>query len=342
MRRARPRRSRGSWPFRTLALAGTSLLVACGSPDTRQSASVPASGVVEGFFPGADSVQLFYRKVGSGPATAVYLHGGGSSMADGGYEWDALATGRTLIAFDQRSGGRSQLVADSAKLSAEYYVRDVEALRVHFGLERMTLIGQSWGAMLAAMYTMKYPDRVERLLLLSPGSPTRAFLRQRVEKTNAVVGAAGVARIAELAQEMARAPDSTIGALCRERYALIFRAYLKDVTALSRMRVGYCDGSPAALRHELGAMDHLGLGEYDFLPQLAKMHIPALVVEGADTQVPLDATRAWAAALPNARLLLLQGARHILYLEGNVPRTTQLLHAFLNGGWPEGAEIVRQ
>jgi proline iminopeptidase len=262
-------------------------------------------------------------------------------MADGGYEWDSLATGRTLIAFDQRSGGRSQLVADSAKLSAEYYVRDLEALRVHFGLERMTLIGQSWGAMLAAMYTMKYPDRVERLLLLSPGSPTRAFLRQRVEKTDAVVGAVGVARIAELAQEMARAPDSTIGALCRERYALIFRAYLKDVTALSRMRVGYCDGSPAALRHELGAMDHLGLGEYDFLPQLAKMHMPALVVEGADTQVPLDATRAWAAALPNARLLLIQGAHHILYLEGDPPRTTQLLRAFLDGAWPEGAEVVR-
>jgi pimeloyl-ACP methyl ester carboxylesterase len=68
--------------------------------------------VEEGLFPGADGVKLFYRKVGTGPETAVYLHGGPLNLADGGYALDALAEGRTLIAFQQRSGGRSQLVGD--------------------------------------------------------------------------------------------------------------------------------------------------------------------------------------------------------------------------------------
>jgi pimeloyl-ACP methyl ester carboxylesterase len=43
---------------------------------------------------------------------------------------------------------------------------------------------------------------------------------------------------------------------------------------------------------------------------------PALVVEGADTQVPLEATHAWAAALPKGRFLLVPGAGHIVWLEG--------------------------
>lgn len=334
--------SHNGWSRQVLALAGVLLLAACGSPEARQPANVPELSVVDGFFPGADSVQLHLRQVGSGPTTAVYLHGGPISMADGGYEWDSLALGRTLIAFDQRSGGKSQLVNDSTQLTAEYYVRDLEALRTHFGLERMTLIGQSWGAMLAAMYTTRYPDRVERLLLLSPGSPSLEFYRQREEKTNAVIGDEGVARIAALTQEIAQAPESEIKGMCRELFALVFRAYLKDVTALHRMRVGYCDGSPAAIRHELWASGlDLGLGEYDLLPQLAQIQVPALVVEGADSQVPVDATRAWAAAIPNARFLLIPGASHILWLEGDVARTTRLLRQFLEGAWPDGSEVIR-
>ncbi len=264
------------------------------------------------------------------------------SLADGGYELDALATGRTLIGFEQRSGGRSHPHSDPTHLSAEYFIRDLEALRAHFGLERMTLIGQSWGAMLAALYTTRYPDRVERLLLLSPGPPTRAFSRQRAQRTNAVIGEAGTARIAELARTMATAPDSALAAMCRERTALIFRMYLTDVSALQRMRVGSCDGGPAAIRYELSSGSHLNLGEYDFLPQLAQMRIPVLVAEGAETKVPLDATRAWAAALPQGRLLLIEGANHILWLEGDVARTMRLLRQFLDGAWPEGAEIVRR
>ena len=48
-------------------------------------------------FRGADGIQLFYRKVGTGNSTAVYLHGGPLSLADGGYSLDALAVGRTLL-----------------------------------------------------------------------------------------------------------------------------------------------------------------------------------------------------------------------------------------------------
>jgi pimeloyl-ACP methyl ester carboxylesterase len=266
-------------------------------------------------------------------------------MNDGGYELDALAEGRTLIAFDQRSGGRSELIGDPARLTAEYYIRDLEALQRHFELKRMTLIGQSWGAMLAAMFTARHPESVERLLLLSPGPPSKTFWAQRVRKTNAVIGEAGVARIAEIEREMASAPDDRIRALDQERTRLVFRAYLNDVNALERMRVRYWDASPAAIRHELLASDAVypSLGNWDFLPDLAKLQQPALVVEGADTHVPLEATRAWAAALPNGRLLLVPGASHIVWLEGDVPKLMRALNRFLSGqGWPAGAEAMHR
>jgi proline iminopeptidase len=48
-------------------------------------------------------------------------------------------------------------------------VGDVEALRAHLGLERMDLLGHSAAANLAALYAASYPDRLDHLVLLTPG-----------------------------------------------------------------------------------------------------------------------------------------------------------------------------
>jgi len=57
------------------------------------------------------------------------------------------------------------------------------------------------------------------------------------------------------------------------------------------------------------------LGNWDFRPLLARIEAAALVVEGDKSNVPLEATRAWAAALPNSRLLLIPNAGHVHFIE---------------------------
>jgi len=321
-------------------MIATIALGSCSSGHLSENGLAKAPLVEDGYFPGADGVRLFYRKVGTGKDVVVYLHGGPSNMADGGYSLDALAVGRTLFSFDQRSGGRSQLLDDPTRMTADYYVRDLEALRQHFGLERMALVGQSWGASLAAMYTAKHPDAVTRLVLLSPALPASRFWPERLAKTTAAVGEAGMRRLAELDYEMRIAPDNRVAALCKESNEILFHAYLNDVSALKRMPVGYCDFSPAALRHELDAPALLSKGDFDLLPMLTTLKQPTLVVEGADTKMPIEATRAWATALPNSHLLLVPNASHITWLEGDVPKLISQLNAFLASSVPTGAETI--
>jgi proline iminopeptidase len=70
------------------------------------------------------------------------------------------------------------------------------------------------------------------------------------------------------------------------------------------------------------------LGDWNFVPLLNKIPVPALIVEGEKTNVPLDATRAWASALPNGRLLLIPNAGHVHFIEQpNIffPAATQFL-----------------
>src|SRR5687768_18224266 len=73
-------------------------------------------------------------------------------------DMEPLARGRRVIYYDQRGNGRSQLVESDEGLALERHIADLEALRRHFRLERMTLLGNSWGGLLISAYAAAYPE----------------------------------------------------------------------------------------------------------------------------------------------------------------------------------------
>jgi proline iminopeptidase len=146
-----------------------SLVFAAGPP-----ASAP--GDREGFITADDGARLFYRIEGAGAETLVVVHGGpGNSMESIRLDLTPLARGRRVIYYDQRGNGRSELV-ELARVGIDRQIADLEDLRRHFGLERMTLLGNSWGGLLVSAYAAEHPDRVERLVLDAPAPPTLAGL----------------------------------------------------------------------------------------------------------------------------------------------------------------------
>jgi proline iminopeptidase len=324
------------------------LVVAAGC-QSKQGADVARSPdsvlIEEGFFTGADNNQLFYRKLGSGSPTVVYLHGGPSNMQDGGLDIEELAKGRTLIMFDMRSGGRSQLLGDRALLGFDRYVADLEAVRQHFRLKEMILVGQSFGAGLAARYALTHPGIVTRLMFWSPIWPAWEYFRPREQEVERFMGPEAAARDARIGALIASAPDSQVVSLCREDVRLYFPFYLSDPNALGGMKGDYCAGSPEAIRHQYLAGDviygsHASLGSWDIRPELPKLVMPLLVLEGAESRVPMEATKTWVLLAPNARFMLIPHSGHLLWLEGGA-RFFDVSGAFLNGRWPDGAEVIR-
>ena len=121
-----------------------------------------------------NGIPLFTRRVGTGPLVVV-LHGGPGASHD--YllpQYDLLATGRELFYYDQRGGGQSPAPRE-APLGWEAHVADLEGIRVALGRERLVLCGYSWGGLLALLYTLRHPDRVERLALVAPAAITREW-----------------------------------------------------------------------------------------------------------------------------------------------------------------------
>ncbi|MEU1278586.1 alpha/beta hydrolase [Streptomyces sp. NPDC005805] len=123
-------------------------------------------------FPAPDGTPLAYHVAGAG-APLVCLPGG--PMRDSGYlgELGGLAeAGVRVVRLDLRGTGASGVPADPASYRWDRQVADVEALRVQLGLERLRLLGHSAGAALATLYAARHPERVESLVLVTPGAET--------------------------------------------------------------------------------------------------------------------------------------------------------------------------
>lgn len=326
--------------FRVI-LTGVLLLHALLAGAQTPSAPPAKSTVEEGYLTGADQVKLFYRKLGTGKDVIVFLHGGpGLSINDGGYVMDPLSQGHTLIMYDQRGGGRSDLVQKPELLTADAEVRDLEAVRQHFGIDKMSLVGLSWGSGLAAFYAEAHPDQVSRIVFLDPMPPAnKPYAQERNQKIMSLLSPEDLTHLQELGKQMESATDDKFLALCREQFRIFFRPYFYNPNRADRGSWDLCNSSPAALRNfpVVNQAVNGSLGDFDLRPMLTRLKMPALVIEGEKTNVPLEATREWAKAPHDARLLLIPDAGHATFVE-QPDAVLQAIQTFVGGNWPATAK----
>jgi proline iminopeptidase len=119
------------------------------------------------FLSARDGTKLSYDVIGDG-RPLVCLPGG--PMKDAGYLGDLGGLPGRLVLVDPRGTGRSDTPADLTTCRCDRLVDDVEALREHLGVERFDLLGHSAGANLAVSYAARFPDRVARLVLVTPST----------------------------------------------------------------------------------------------------------------------------------------------------------------------------
>jgi pimeloyl-ACP methyl ester carboxylesterase len=107
-----------------------------------------------------------------------------------------------------------------------------------------------------------------------------------------------------------------------------------------RKRGDYCNVPADGMRNRGVTARHTmrSLGEWDFRPLMRRLTMPALVIEGAESPVPLEQVRVWARELPNARLLLVPRSGHAYQSVERPDIFFPAVERFLRGDWPDGAE----
>lgn len=126
-----------------------------------------------------DGVEIAYHIFGEGEPLVVLPGGPGRPS---GYLGDlgGLSRSRQLILMDPRGTGDSATPADEGTYRVDRQARDVEALVDHLDLDTVDVLGHSAGASMAVMFAAEHPERLRRLILVTPsgrvlGVPTIGF-----------------------------------------------------------------------------------------------------------------------------------------------------------------------
>ena len=121
--------------------------------------------------------QVWYKVVGSGESVPLLtLHGGPGGGHDYLEPLNVLASERPVVFFDQLGCGKSDTPDDVSLWRIDRFVDEVTAVRDALGLDRIHLLGHSWGGWLAIEYMLGAPSGVISLTLASTSASIPQFV----------------------------------------------------------------------------------------------------------------------------------------------------------------------
>ena len=257
--------------------------------------------------------ETWYRVAGEdrpGRLPLLCLHGGPGSTHHYFEPLERLAeAGRRVVVYDQLGCGASSRPEDPAVFSLALFLEELDTLRAELGLERVHLLGTSWGGMLALEHVLARPDGIAGLVLSSTpvdsASWSREAARLRDElpaEVRAVLAAGAPGEPAY--DEAEHAFDA--------RY---FHRNEPPHPAIARMRA---ERGREAYEAMWGPNEWTPTGplrDWDVSARLGRIESPTLVVSGRyDLCTPSIAARL-ADGIPNAEHVLLEHSSHTPVLE---------------------------
>ncbi|WP_328631006.1 alpha/beta fold hydrolase [Streptomyces sp. NBC_00356] len=261
-----------------------------------------------------------YRIAGEGPAVLL-IHGVGASSAHWEDCFASLARRHTVIAPDLLGHG------DSAKPRADYsvaaYANGLRDLLGVLGVERVTLVGHSFGGGVAMQFAYQFPERVDRLVLISTGGVGR--------QVTPVLRAATLPG-AGLALGLLKVPGAqlSIAAFVRALQLLDTGLGVDAVDLVNLVDALPDQNSRNAFTRTLRAV-------VDWRGQVVTMldrcylaqGIPTLLVWGdRDSVLPVDHAHTAHLAMPGSRLEIFPGAGHFPH-HADPARFVRLLQEFI-------------
>ena len=294
--------------------------------------SLVFAAAADHFIHTGDNVRLWYGESGKG-SPIVVIHGGpGMDHESLARDLVPLEKHHRVIEYDQRGGGRSTLPDDMALLTIDHHVDDLEALRQQLHLDKLTLVAHSFGPAIAALYAIKHPDHVERMVFLGPIPPRKGkFFELFGQSFQPRLTDEQRKRGAELQKQFATSSDVT--AVCREYWSIMTPPRVAKELSADVVKSDLCTAPPEAIRYGMTKTNPTtfgSLGDWNWTAGLAKVSAPVLVIHGDEDAIPMAMVNAWVTSLPNARILRLAQTAHFPHAE-HPEIVFPAMEAFLRG-----------
>jgi len=232
--------------------------------------------------------------------------------------WERLSERRQIVFYDQRGTGASKHVKPDALQTMDAQVGDLEAVRVHFGFQRVDLVGDSYGGFLAMAYASALPERVHKLILSDSPPPAFKDLVHLLPQVFPDIEE----KDGEIQKQLGDTDEAAQKQLVNH-FRMIF--YSEDLLHAYLAHIGDLGYVPS-----VGAAVSASAEKLDMSAQLPKFNFPVLVITGRyDMNVaPLNAWRMYK-AIPGAKLEVFAKSGHLPSYE-EPDKYVKVVDAFLS------------
>jgi proline iminopeptidase len=246
---------------------------------------------IKSFYNG--SLKLYYEEYGTGPSLYI-LSGGPGEAPEHPYRQlvDSLKSFYTCVLIHQRGAGKSRNIPINEKtITINNYTEDIELLRKARGDKKITLLGVSWGGLLAMNYAAHHPESTSNLILICSAPPSYSvwnvlydnqYARRSKAELDSMVNLQKVFSVKneqELDSLKRADPDCKEVIAYKEFIALHVRAMYYDKNKISKKNL---DGLFYSFNFQpIPIIDKEVIEtKWDITSKLKKLKTPALIVYG--------------------------------------------------------------
>jgi proline iminopeptidase len=264
----------------------------------------------EGFVKTNDH-QLYYRTYGKGKPLLII--NGGPGMNSNGFVDLAkrLSNQRQTIIYDQRGTGKSTLPQlNNTTISMDLMVADLEQLRKHLKFEKWSILGHSFGGMLASYYASIYPNRIEKLVLSSSGGIDLGLQSYAGTEINSRLSAQERAQLAYWNNKISNGDTSFHARL--QRGLNLAPAYVYNKTNVPIIAKRLTEGNSTINSLVWADLQRIG---FNCAEKLKSCNAPVLIIQGKQDIVLAKTALKSKSAFKNSKLMLLDHCVHYGWLD---------------------------
>ena len=271
-------------------------------PDQLRRVSVDGYEVVTYSYGSGDNV-LFLLNGGPG-LPCDYLRDPHIFLAEEGYR---------IVAFDQLGCGKSDRPDDPSLWSIARYVEEVETVRKALDLEKINLLGQSWGGWLSIEYALTYPDAIQSLVLAN----TCGDLPHLTTELNRMRDALGSETVAMMlhheSMETIDHPEYQ-AAITILNYRHVCR--LKEWPSSLLASVNDWNMGPYGTMQGPNEFLYIGnLKDWNRISEMARLKMPTLIITGTHDEIGPACALRMHNALPNSKVVVFPNSSHVPFYE---------------------------
>jgi len=282
----------------------TLVATACATADEPNPRLVPGEYTLA--VPGGN---IWYKVSGSGTGTPVILvHGGPGFSSFYLKSLEALGDDRVVIRYDQLGGGKSDRISDTTMFTFAHFVNELDSLRAYLGLEKVHVLGHSWGTMLGIEYYRAHPTHVASLTFGSAVFDVPAFARYARELLKTLPDSSQQA-IAD-AEATGQYESPGYQAAMNEFYG----RYVWRHPVQADLDSTFATVNQAIYMYMQGPSEFTIIGtfkDYDVTAFLPQVGVPTLFTVGEFDEVGPELVRSFADKVPGAQYVVIPGAAHI-------------------------------